>query len=334
LESIFLTETDLRDARRRDLITAPWRLKEGFPRVYKALKEKGSKHMNSPTVTGSVYINAMQTDLVHDLFVHTADENYITARWCAFSGLNIDFFWLAVHALEKYLKAVLLVNGHSSKNKGHKIVDLYNEVKNIGGKLLPDQLKKPDKLNIQFWNAQSAEDFIEHLYREGNPDNRYLLHGYVMHSHDLHMLDQMVFAVRRLICPLDERIFSSCEPGAPTLTYRENLIRHPDYYQPLNMPVETVIDAEGPSLARTAALNLNMAFAPTDFEHTPIQERISARNPAIVRRILDPLNDPRSAAEGLEVAIWFLANVQVSKESGIAEEIKAAMKTARDKFGI
>jgi len=47
-------------------------------------------------------IQISKNDLVLELFVRTADENYITARWCAFNQLNIDFLWLSVHALEKY----------------------------------------------------------------------------------------------------------------------------------------------------------------------------------------------------------------------------------------
>ncbi len=37
-----------------------------------------------------------------DLFIATADDNYITARWCHQHGLSIDFFWLGAQALEKY----------------------------------------------------------------------------------------------------------------------------------------------------------------------------------------------------------------------------------------
>lgn len=50
--------------------------------------------------------------IINELFIATADDNYVLARW---QHLNVDFFWLAVHALEKYLKAVLLLNGKSAK---------------------------------------------------------------------------------------------------------------------------------------------------------------------------------------------------------------------------
>ena len=60
-------------------------------------------------------IHAERHRVVRTLFVDAADENYITACWCFVEGLNVDYFWLSVHALEKYMKADLLLNGHSSK---------------------------------------------------------------------------------------------------------------------------------------------------------------------------------------------------------------------------
>ena len=46
-------------------------------------------------------LTASKNSLIGELFVRTADENYITARWCGTNRLNTDFLWLAVHALEK-----------------------------------------------------------------------------------------------------------------------------------------------------------------------------------------------------------------------------------------
>src|SRR5262249_2855972 len=96
-------------------------------------------------------VAASKTSLVHDLFGRTADENYITARWCAVNGLQTDFLWLAVHALEKYLKAVLLLNGKTSKGYNHEIVELYTGVRALAGPLLPERLQRPQDLDIEFW---------------------------------------------------------------------------------------------------------------------------------------------------------------------------------------
>ncbi len=285
-------------------------------------------------------VSASKNNLVHELFVRTADENYIASRWCAINHLNTDFLWLAVHALEKYLKAVLLVNGRTSKGYGHDIVRLYAGVRALAGPLLPDTLEQPADLDIRHWFERSAEDFIAHLLRNGNADNRYLIYGWVTRSEDLHMLDAMVFAVRRLICPLDSRMFPRNDPGAPTVTHRDILTRQPEYYGRMGMPLDDLIWARADSDARRAALNLNMAFAPDDYAHEPMRGGSSSRNPVIIRRILDPLesDDPRWAAEGVEIARWFLANVQVPKgkpaDPGVTEQIQDAIEAARTKHGL
>lgn len=279
-------------------------------------------------------VSASKNNLVHELFVRTADENYVTARWCAINRLNTDFLWLAVHALEKYLKAVLLVNGRSSRRYSHDIGRLYANVKALAGALLPDNLTKPANLDIPNWFDRTPKQFMEHLLGNGNADNRYLIYGYVTRSQDLHMLDTMVFAIRRLICPLDDRVFPHRDPGAPTFTYRQLLTRQPQYYSRMLMPLDELISAKDDSPTRAAALNLNVAFAPDTYEHEPIRSGSSARNPLIIRRILEPLesDDPRRAAEGVETARWFLDNVQVPK--GVTEQIKAAIKEARARHGI
>lgn len=285
-------------------------------------------------------VSASKNNLAHELFVRTADENYVTARWCAINRFNTDFLWLGVHALEKYLKAVLLVNGRTAKGYGHDIIKLYADVRALAGPLLPDRLQKPADLDIHHWFERSAEDFIAHLLDNGNADNRYLIYGWTTRSEDLHMLDAMVFAIRRLVCPLDDRMFPRNDPGAPTVTHLEILTRQPDYCGRMAMPLDELVSARTDSDARRAALNLNLAFAPEDYPHEPMRGGASARNPVIVRRILDPLksDDPRWAAEGIEIARWFLANVQVPKgkpsDPGVTEQILGAIEAARTKHGL
>lgn len=288
----------------------------------------------------SARIFIAKNELIRDLFVRTADENYITARWCAINQLNIDFLWLAVHALEKYLKAVLLVNNLSSKSFGHDVVRLYASVKTAVGPLLPINLTKPVKLQTDHWFDRTPEQFLTELLSNGNADNRYLIYGYYTHGQDLHMLDAMVFAIRRLICRLDWCWPPSGEPQAPPLTHRELLQRYPEHFDRMFMPLDDLISAGKDSPTRSAALNLNMAFAPGNYQHEPVDSVSSSRNSVIIRGILDPLrsDDPEWAAEGVEVGCWFLENVQLPKlnpsDPGVTEQIKAAIKSARAKHGI
>ena len=162
-------------------------------------------------------------------------------------------------------------------------------------------LLKPAELETAHWHERSSEDFIVHLLRNGNADNRYLIYGYVTRSEDLHMLDSLVFAIRRLICGLDERWLPSNEPDAPTFTNRELLTTDPKWYNQLLMPLDDLIRAADENPARAAALNLNAPFAPDDYQHEPLRSGSSARNPVIVRRILKPLesDDVEQATEGV-----------------------------------
>lgn len=65
--------------------------------------------------------------IVDELFIKTADDSYVAARWCYANGFDVDFFWLAGHALEKYLKAVLFLNGRSwqDRDRGREEVQLW-----------------------------------------------------------------------------------------------------------------------------------------------------------------------------------------------------------------
>lgn len=181
--------------------------------------------------------------IIMDLFVRTADENYITARWCIENGLHVDFYWLSAHSVEKYCKAILLFNGYKAQSDGHNIVELFKKVKTIAEDLIPSKISKPDHLDVHNWMEMKTDDFIRKLYRNGNPDNRYLLYGYASDKTDVFRLDATVFYLRRCVCSLDEPLFGQREisEGAPKLTEREVLLKQKLFYHSLNMPLDDVI---------------------------------------------------------------------------------------------
>lgn len=286
-------------------------------------------------------ITTSKMDLIRELFIRTADENYIAARWCAINRLDQDFLWLGLHALEKYLKAVLLANGRSARHQAHDIRKLYAEVKGLASGLLPETLEKPAALDLAHWRQRTSVGFIEHLYDNGNADNRYAVYGHVVHSQDLYLLDQIVFAVRRLARPLDRSPYRQ-QPGVPSDTWRDLLKRNPTL-QALhagNMPLDRLIDQTEDSPLRTAALNQNYAFAPPAFAHTALREGSSAVNAVIGRRVLDPLESETLsyARDGIELAQWLLDNVALpgSKKGdpGLVGQIETAIAAAKLRHGI
>jgi HEPN domain-containing protein len=113
---------------------------------------------------------AEKHSIINELFVETADDNYALARWCFHQHLNVDFYWLALHALEKYLKAILLLNGKSAKSYSHDIVKLYTHVTPLAPELFPSMLVKPeDVMPDQYSHIEKVADFIARLYRDGHP---------------------------------------------------------------------------------------------------------------------------------------------------------------------
>jgi hypothetical protein len=279
------------------------------------------------------YLQAMKNSIVSDLFTRTADENYITARWCAANGLETDFFWNAVHSLEKYMKAVLLANGNPADKYGHDIIKMHDEIHKFAADVLSTDLSKPVNLPPDLWLPRTLKGFLEHLYGNGNADNRYLIYGFAQHYWDLPLLDQAVFAYRRLICPLDERVIPASMPNAPTLTHRDLLKKQPSYFASVGsgMPLDQLIHSKEDSPLRHAALDMNFPFAPAGYVHTERTLRSASHNPVLFRRIFDPLSSGNADAVklGLELADWTLQNIRLPRDVKI--QIEGAMKAARQR---
>ena len=263
-------------------------------------------------------IRAEKARVVRSLFIDTADDNYITARWCFVAGLNVDYFWLSVHALEKYMKAALLLNGRSTRGFGHDIRTLYGQVSSFASDLLPGKMSKPAKLKFVHWRDESPHAFIDRFHRNGNADNRYLIHGFFQDREDLFKLDLMVFDLRRLCVPLDACLVGDGRSGTKGPTHRDYLARHPEW--PCPCPgglLESTIGGERGESLRRVLLNLNLPFAPPDFEHDPMPDRRASRYPVLDFAILDPLKrapGSPAAAVAAELCDWAVHNIHLPTE--------------------
>lgn len=268
--------------------------------------------------------------LVRQIFVDTADDNYILARWSYQESLNVDFSWLAVHALEKYFKAVLLMNGRSGKSfmdvagkeqkYGHDIVALHEQLKAFAGELLPGAMIRPNGVGLH-WYAESADSFLARMYRDGNADNRYHLFGYVHHPGELYKLDQMVFAVRRLCLPLDAYFLNGFaranSPGKEhDFTNRELLLRQPDYWDQIGGKLAETISGRRGETLRNTVLHENFAFTPPDEPPATYQYRSASNNSVLYNDIVMPLEQgsPETKERARELGAWITQNVQLPKD--------------------
>ena len=282
-------------------------------------------------------IHSEQGLIVRELFVDTADDNYIAARWCFVEGLNIDWFWLAVHALEKYMKAALLLNGLSAKDYrdaagktrayGHDIAALHEQVRSFASDLLPNELAKPEQLALDHWSNETPEAFLHRFYSNGNADNRYQIFGFVQHSEDLFKLDSMVFALRRLCVPLDGYFLAKRRPGKRNPTNRDILATQPEYWSVSSgCKLEKTARGRRGERLREVLLKFNFPFAPDDFPHGTTTLGTAWHNPVLARSILKPLEsapDSRAATTAAELCGWVLENIKLPPV--VAGQLRQAM---------
>ena len=273
-------------------------------------------------------LHAHQSLIVRELFVDTADDNYIAARWCFFEALNVDYFWLAVHALEKYMKAALLLNGQSAKryrdqagkfrSLRHNIVALYEQVAPLASDLLPSKLAQPDHLQIAHWRDETPEAFVRRFYDNGNADNRYQIFGFVQHGEDLFKLDAMAFVLRRLCVPLDAYYMGKHRPGTSNWTHRDILTQQSDYWAVItNCKLRKTSDGKRGERLRDIFLKFNFPFAPKGFGHGRMPSRTSSQNPVLWRSIIEPLErapDTPTAKTAAALRDWVLDNIQLPND--------------------
>ena len=286
-------------------------------------------------------VHVEQGGIVREFFVNTADDNYITARWCFVENLHIDYFWLAVHALEKYMKAILLLNGASGigyrdKTSGeckefrHNIVILYERVKCLASDLLPNDLKKPNNLDTDRWIDESPEAFLRRLYRNGNPSNRYQVFGLYRRNEDLFKLDLMIYALRRLCVPLDAYFMGKRRSGSKNWTHLDVLKRQPEHWSISQISnLEKTIAGKRGKTVQHVLLNLNLRFAPEDYAHESLQTGVAARNSVLARSVLRPLEqEPHSqrAALAAEVCDWIIERVY------LPTDVKKQLSDAKAKW--
>lgn len=263
-----------------------------------------------------VSVQAEKTDIVKRLYFFTADETYIVARWCSWQKLSADFLWNAVHCLEKYLKATLLLNGRSVKKIGHHVDQAYSELAEIAPELLPNELAIPPKLKVNHWRNETPLEFIERLLKNGGANVRYNILGYVHHLTDLYKLDTLVHSIRRLAIPLDRPI----HPRISHITNRAYLMQTDgaDYVEHhKDSPLWQLRNELDPLTEKAkAAFILNTLFSPERFEHEGMPAGFKASNSPLQSGIIENLESDSADARAIGVSVrdWFIENNAISKE--------------------
>lgn len=173
--------------------------------VYSFRCEDDLEHFDKLPAAVQGSIERQIVNVICDSFVEPADEDYVSARLLSQKGMHRAFFWAASQALEKYLKAFLLMRGVAvDRFKGHPIVALHGEACSVDKQLATVDTRPHPSIRIHPNVSESIEEFsvasfIKGIEEHGSPDNRYNSFGVDFHSGYLFALDSYIFGLRNLI---------------------------------------------------------------------------------------------------------------------------------------
>jgi hypothetical protein len=209
-----------------------------------------------------------KTRIVEEMFIETADEDYVLARWLFQNQLYRQYYWNAAQTVEKLLKASLLVNNHSVQEESHDLEKLYKRVASMAGDLLPTELHVPAEVTvpIEVTSAQNPEKtavFVARLNKNGRASNRYNIFSTLCEFTELYKLDEIVFSLRNITHPLDQReYFNGTDASARDLISQDSSRNLREFNTRLSNPAF----ASAPVI--TGAYDNNYRLAPKNYAHS------------------------------------------------------------------
>lgn len=203
-------------------------------------------------------IRAWCDTIAYEMYFETADANYLGARSAFFEHRYHDFWWLTLHAVEKYLKTILLVNARPATKGGHDLSKLLPQLRDIDKRLVPPSFVRPKIDGLKTWSMEEAAAFVARLNEFGSADNRYDTVGYLCHMPDLFMADQLIYWARRHARPLAVIDTLSGKPH----DWIAELANAPDDWEHWRGPLDKVMALPPRNTRRWPFMRLNAAFFP------------------------------------------------------------------------
>ncbi|HEX7046289.1 MAG TPA: hypothetical protein VF275_01780 [Gammaproteobacteria bacterium] len=197
-----------------------------------------------------------------DVFRRQADLDYVAARMNYQLQLRQQFLWSGHQAIEKYLKGILLFNGLSSRWYEDSDGKKHNYVHNLPALLIHAQ-KLP-----HFENALSkrSEEFLNLLDRTGGANNRYIVTRTFNLPNAIHMLDELVWRIRRFCQYMPDRGLGSTAP-VPGLRnafirslHKEEYLRNPHKFRLPGGELERILKRKPSDKARRALVWANLWY--------------------------------------------------------------------------
>lgn len=205
---------------------------------------------------------AYRNNYVEKAFIRTADEDYITCRWCFFNRFFPGFIWLFGQSIEKYLKAILLVNDRPAKFS-HELYIGFEKVLDVYPEFVAQNFAKPDQFPAGLWYNESFVHFLKRLDSFYSSDNRYGGWGHFVLPDDVVKADLVVWNLRRLARP---RVTTfGPDNNQRNIDMFEHLQQNSEFWRISNQtPVETLVNEtrKDACLTNKTFKNLNFPFFP------------------------------------------------------------------------
>ncbi|TCU13761.1 HEPN domain-containing protein [Rhizobium sullae] len=270
-------------------------------------------------------IEPYKLDIARRLLIQTADENYIMARHAFFLGAMYDFYWLSMHAMEKYYKAIVVLNGGRSP-RTHNLVALHAEVMTLEPRLPLGRLVDPAIENLD-WFPTSFNDFLELVTKSGSADNRYGIYGFSASTDTIVKMDQLVWALRRCCRPFTSEL-TTTDGNVKTIDEVQVLIDLPDRWSiHSHLAIERLVSKPEDNLERQEFLRVNFSFPggvhkvtawKSSFQASPLSEWFG--------RLTHSTSDTTKSTAA-DVMDWVVDNIVLNKQD--KDEIKTAVAAYR-----
>lgn len=253
------------------------------------------------------------------MFLNTADMNYIGARAAFFEGRDYDFWWLTLHAVEKYLKAAILMNGGTANQSSHNLVTLLKRVQGIDSRLEPPAFVRPRLTRVEVLFDRLNEEFIHCLNVYGSAANRYGVYSYVISDIDIFRADQLIYWARR-----HARVFHQTLPGGEEIDWVDELKNNPRLWRHHSgAPLERLADLPRSHQAKRSFVRANVAFFP-ERRHKGLAPRGGLAHNAPIFHCIEALKNsaPKSTEreEAREILEWIIGHIHLPKAEVIEIE--------------
>lgn len=138
-------------------------------------------------------------EVVCESFIFTADRDYLTARFAFFQKQSHLFLWSTAQAIEKYLKANILLLGKGVITRCHKHTSLAKDLLRSHPERLQIDHSIPEgweDQGVTLWPSIDVLDFLKRIEKLGSPNVRYDQVSLEVHLQDLVFLDRLAFRLR------------------------------------------------------------------------------------------------------------------------------------------